>query len=70
MFSCTATPGENIFEQNDEASLFFFIEKGNVIIKINKEFKKCLDEFNSFGELALLYNSPRSASAQADSSGI
>ncbi|EAR88061.1 CGMP-dependent kinase 9-1 (macronuclear) [Tetrahymena thermophila SB210] len=70
MFACTCKQGEFIFEQNDEASLFFFIEQGNVNIKINKEFKKCLDEFTSFGELALLYNSPRSASAQAAQDGV
>jgi len=41
-----------------------------VSIYINNELKKTLEESSSFGELALLYNSPRSATVKANPSLI
>lgn len=40
-------------------------EKGSVDILVNDKYRKTLTTSESFGELALLYNAPRSASAKA-----
>lgn len=54
-----------IFSQNDKASCFFVIESGKFSVEINGIHKKVLKRGESFGELALLYNAPRSASLKA-----
>lgn len=61
MFYCTTSAGENIFKQNDAASTFFVMEKGLIEVVINGQQKKTINPGDSFGELALLYNAPRSA---------
>lgn len=43
-------------------SCFFIVQSGEVGVIINDDHKKSLTKGDSFGELALLYNSPRSAS--------
>ena len=40
------------------------IERGQCQIIINEELKKTLKKGEAFGELALLYNAPRSASVR------
>lgn len=62
MFSATTKPGEYVFKQNDKATCFFVIEKGTVEVSIGEVKKKELTNGDNFGELALLYNAPRSAS--------
>ncbi|KAL4499727.1 hypothetical protein ABPG72_017267 [Tetrahymena utriculariae] len=61
MFYCENT-AEYVFKQEDKASSYFIIESGQVDIIINDEVKRTLNPGESFGELALLYNAPRSAS--------
>ena len=65
MFFCEAEPNNFIFKQNDDASCFFIIEKGSCQVIINGEPKKLLGHGEGFGDLALLYNSPRTGSIQA-----
>lgn len=65
MFSCSAEEGAFIFKQEDSASCFFIIREGEVAVEIDKNEKKRLHKGDSFGELALLYNAPRSASIKA-----
>lgn len=62
MFYASTNKDEYIFKQNDRGSCFFFIAKGTVEIIIDLQKKKTLTVNESFGELALLYDSPRSAS--------
>ncbi|CAD8125704.1 unnamed protein product [Paramecium sonneborni] len=66
MFYCTTPDGQFVFRQGDlKASSFFLIERGQCQIIIDGEVKKVLKQSDSFGERALLYNAPRSASVRA-----
>jgi len=65
MFFCETEVDEFIFRQNDDASCFFIIEKGTCQVIINEQVKKKLNSGEGFGDLALLYNSSRTASIQA-----
>ena len=62
MFCCHAEYGQFIFKQGDSATLFFVIDKGTMEVIIDGKSKKYLVKGESFGELALIYNAPRSAS--------
>ena len=65
MHFCEAQPHSYIFRQNDRASAFFIIHSGAVQVEIAGEPKKSLSRGSYFGELALLYAAPRSASIKA-----
>jgi cGMP-dependent protein kinase 1 len=78
MFYCEVAEGDFVFKQGDDASAFFvigkpegvfwiriWVDKGSMEILVNNKHRKCLGETESFGELALLYNAPRSASVRA-----
>lgn len=67
MFYCCVDKGKYVFRQNDRASCFFFVSSGRVSVEINKVVKRVLETGTSFGELALLYNAPRSASIKCES---
>ena len=70
---------EFIFKQGDNASSFFilgnislffhifiyFVERGALEVIVNGKVKRELKQGDGFGELALLYNAPRSASVKA-----
>jgi cGMP-dependent protein kinase len=58
---CTLKAGETIFKQGSDASLFFILAKGSIKIFVNSNEKHTLQAGSCFGELALLYNAPRSA---------
>lgn len=72
MVYCTINKGEFVFKQGDKvllikfisfkASCYFIIDKGQVEIIINDNQVRILKEGDYFGEIALLYNAPRSAS--------
>ena len=66
MFYASVDAGEHIFKQNDRGSCFFFIAEGEAIVLINGVNKKTLGVNSTFGELALLYDSPRSATIKCD----
>lgn len=61
MFYCE-NKGEYVFMQNDEACLFFIIDQGTVKVEVDGTIRKKLERGDGFGDLALLYNAPRSAS--------
>ncbi|CAD8186439.1 unnamed protein product [Paramecium pentaurelia] len=65
MFYCTVPDGQFVFKQGDKATSYFLIERGQCQIIINGELKKTLKSGDAFGELAMLYNAPRSASVKA-----
>jgi CRP-like cAMP-binding protein len=62
MFYCDVAKDEYIFKKGDPASCYMIIETGEVVIE---DFKKVLKKGDSFGELALIYNAPRSASVKS-----
>lgn len=62
MFYCSTKKGGYVFKEGDKASCFFIIDKGLVAVEIGGNKKKEMGSKLSFGEMALLYNAPRSAS--------
>ena len=67
MFYCEAKKNDYVFRQNDPASCYFIVHKGECEVEIDGVIKKRLTRGSTFGELALLYNAPRSASIRAAS---
>lgn len=65
MFYCRLTTGQTIIKQGDGASSFFILEKGRVNVIVDNVPRKELTSGHGFGELALLYNAPRSATCVA-----
>lgn len=47
------------------ASSFFILHEGKLAVEINGVMKRCIEPGEGFGELALLYSAPRSASIKA-----
>jgi CRP-like cAMP-binding protein len=68
-FARTFQPGEMIFSEFEPGDTFYLIQSGRVeLVKIIGDIEKTLDILGSsemFGEMALLENSPRSATAIA-----
>ncbi|KAG7660463.1 PKAR [[Candida] subhashii] len=54
-----------IIKQGDEGDYFYIIEKGTVDFYVNEAKVNTSSEGSSFGELALMYNAPRAATAIA-----
>lgn len=52
-------------KQNDNASSFFILHEGELEVEINGKAEGKISQGEGFGELALLYSSPRSASILA-----
>jgi len=73
MFEKVVEPGDNIIKEGDDGDYFYIIENGqyDVFKLIDGAQKKVFqyDNKGSFGELALMYNAPRSATVTAASSG-
>ena len=67
MIYCSAVEGTEIIPQGSMANFFFVLDEGTVDIIINGEIKRQLVQDQFFGDLALLYNSPRSATVKAAS---
>eukprot|EP01017_Pseudomicrothorax_dubius_P037724 TRINITY_DN5571_c0_g1_i12.p1 TRINITY_DN5571_c0_g1~~TRINITY_DN5571_c0_g1_i12.p1 ORF type:complete len:695 (+),score=193.25 TRINITY_DN5571_c0_g1_i12:402-2486(+) len=65
MFPCEVQPEQFVFKQGDDASSFFILETGALQVIINDAVKRQVRPGEGFGELALLYNAPRSASVKA-----
>jgi cGMP-dependent protein kinase len=65
MFYCKIAAGQYVFKQGDNASSYFILEKGALEVSINDKVVKNLKSGDGFGELALLYSAPRSASIKA-----
>ncbi|XP_037306394.2 cAMP-dependent protein kinase type II-beta regulatory subunit isoform X1 [Pungitius pungitius] len=73
MFEKFCTEGEHIIDQDDDGDNFYVIESGtfNIFVKVDGSDKLvgCYDNRGSFGELALMYNTPRAATITATSPG-
>ncbi|XP_077953497.1 cAMP-dependent protein kinase type II-beta regulatory subunit-like isoform X2 [Gasterosteus aculeatus] len=73
MFEKFCTEGEHIIDQDEDGDNFYFIESGTfkIFVKVDGTDKLvgCYDNRGSFGELALMYNTPRAATIIATSPG-
>ncbi|KAK2834415.1 hypothetical protein Q7C36_015116 [Tachysurus vachellii] len=73
MFEKTVSAGEHIIDQDDDGDNFYVIERGTFDILLKSEGTTrtvgSYDNRGSFGELALMYNTPRAATIVATSPG-
>lgn len=67
MFPVEKKEGETIIEQGEEGDNFYVIDSGEVDVFVNNEFVLSIKESGSFGELALIYGTPRAATVIAKS---
>lgn len=65
MFPVNCLPGESIIQQGDEGDNFYVIDQGEVEVFVNSEMVTTIGEGGSFGELALIYGTPRAATVRA-----
>jgi len=65
MFYCEVPADDFIFKQGDKASSFFILESGFLSVIVNDKLVRELKSGDGFGELALLYSAPRSASIKS-----
>uniref|UniRef100_A0AC34PWC3 Cyclic nucleotide-binding domain-containing protein n=1 Tax=Panagrolaimus sp. JU765 TaxID=591449 RepID=A0AC34PWC3_9BILA len=67
MFPVEKKKGETIIVQGEEGDNFYVIDHGEVDVYVNNEFVLSIQEGGSFGELALIYGTPRAATVIAKS---
>lgn len=65
MFPVNCLPGEAIITQGDEGDNFYVIDIGEVEVFVNNEMVTTIGDGGTFGELALIYGTPRAASVRA-----
>ncbi|KAI7697599.1 cAMP-dependent protein kinase regulatory subunit [Sarcoptes scabiei] len=65
MFPVHHKANEFIMRQGDEGDNFYIIDEGTVEVYVNDQLVTSISEGGSFGELALIYGTPRAASIQA-----
>lgn len=65
MFTSKANAGDVIIQQGDEGDNFYVVDSGEVDIYVNNEYTGSISESGSFGELALIYGTPRAATIKA-----
>ncbi|KAM9227826.1 cAMP-dependent protein kinase type II-alpha regulatory subunit [Leptosomus discolor] len=73
MFERKVKPQEHVIDQGDDGDNFYVIERGLYDIVVAKDNQSrcvgCYDNHGSFGELALMYNTPRAATIVATTEG-
>ncbi|XP_063719299.1 cAMP-dependent protein kinase type I-alpha regulatory subunit-like [Symsagittifera roscoffensis] len=58
-------PAQDVIVQGDEGDYFYIIHKGTVDVYVNNNKVGSIPEGGSFGELALIYGTPRAATIRA-----
>lgn len=62
----TISPGENIITEGEVGDYFYIIETGKLSVLVNGTHMGYLTDGKSFGELALMHNTPRAATIRAE----
>jgi cAMP-dependent protein kinase regulator len=57
--------GETIIQQGEEGDFFYIIDQGEVEVYVNNKCVTAISDGGSFGELALIYGTPRAATIKA-----
>ncbi|CAH8575758.1 unnamed protein product [Schistosoma rodhaini] len=74
MYERHVSPGEKVITLGEDGDNFYVIESGiyDIIVKVGNEEKTVgkYDNKGSFGELALMYNTPRAATILAKTEGV
>ncbi|CAF0983657.1 unnamed protein product [Adineta steineri] len=65
MFPEIHLAGDIIIQQGEKGENFYIIDKGEVNVYVNDELVTSIGECSSFGELALIYGTPRAATIKA-----
>jgi len=65
MFPVVHKAGESIINQGDEGDNFYVIDEGEVDVYVNNNLVTSISESGAFGELALIYGTPRAATVKA-----
>ncbi|CAF1195393.1 unnamed protein product [Rotaria sordida] len=65
MFPEIHLAGDTIIQQGEKGENFYIIDKGEVDVYVNDELVTSIGECSSFGELALIYGTPRAATVKA-----
>jgi len=65
MFPVNHQAGDVIIKQGDDGDNFYVIDSGSVDIYVYGEFISSIEGTGSFGELALIYGTPRAATVKA-----
>ncbi|KAI4880472.1 hypothetical protein NFI96_016241, partial [Prochilodus magdalenae] len=65
MFSVNYIAGETVIQQGDEGDNFYVIDQGEMDVYVNNAWVTSIGEGGSFGELALIYGTPRAATVRA-----
>lgn len=65
MYYCFVPPDSYIFKEGNKSMWFFIIEKGMMHVIVEGKIKKQLRVGDGFGEIALLYKTPRAFSVKA-----
>nr|XP_045000327.1 cAMP-dependent protein kinase type I-beta regulatory subunit isoform X4 [Jaculus jaculus] len=65
MFPVTHIAGETVIQQGNEGDNFYVLDQGEVDVYVNGEWVTSISEGGSFGELALIYGTPRAATVKA-----
>ncbi|XP_071961215.1 cAMP-dependent protein kinase type II regulatory subunit-like isoform X2 [Antedon mediterranea] len=69
MFERKTTPGDHVIDQGDDGDNFYVIDEGQFDIFVSDNKVGAYDNKGSFGELALMYNTPRAATIVATTDG-
>lgn len=69
MFELLVQPQEHVIDQGDDGDNFYVIERGVFDIEVSGKCVGHYDNKGSFGELALMYNTPRAATIVATQEG-
>uniref|UniRef100_A0A8B9HC02 cAMP-dependent protein kinase type I-alpha regulatory subunit n=1 Tax=Astyanax mexicanus TaxID=7994 RepID=A0A8B9HC02_ASTMX len=65
MFPVNYIAGETVIQQGDEGDNFYVIDQGEMDVYVNNAWVTSIGEGGSFGELALIYGTPRAATVRA-----